>query len=77
MWIKGLEEAPLDPKTGEVAKGGAVITFGHIFIQDDGTAMVSASIFVSKQAALGKTYVVEEVDDSWQVIGDTGRQWNQ
>ena len=54
--------------------GGAIVTLGNVHIQPDGSALVSASLYIGLEGALGKTYVLERVDGVWQVTGDTGVQ---
>jgi hypothetical protein len=58
-----------------VLDGGAVMTLGNIHLQEDGSVLVSASVYFGRLAAGGRTYVVEQVKDMWQVTGDTGAQW--
>ena len=66
---------PRDSNTGVVEGNGAIITLGNVHFQEDGSAFVSASIYVANLAAGGLTYIVERIDGTWQVVGDTGVRW--
>ena len=74
-WAEDFLEVPRDNKTGVVKGNGAIITLGNIHFQEDGSALVSASIYIANLAASGRTYIVERVDGVWQVVGDTGTCW--
>jgi hypothetical protein len=75
VWVESQDEAPLEPDTGAVVDGGAVITLGNLTPQRGGSVHVPASIYVANLAAGGQTYVLEKVDDVWTVTGNTGVQW--
>ncbi len=76
MWIKGKVDAAPDPKTGEVDGGeSAVITFGNIHPQKDGTVHVSASLYFGSLGATGKTYILSYSDGTWTISGTTGAEW--
>jgi hypothetical protein len=75
VWVDSGDEVPRDSTTHAVAGGGAIITLGNIHMREDGSAMVSAQLYFSPLGATGKTYVLEQVDGTWQVTGDTGVQW--
>jgi ABC-2 type transport system permease protein len=75
LWVDDADEVPRDGDTGAVAGGGAIVTLGNIQFQEDGSALVSAKLYFSMPGATGKTYVLEQVDGTWQVTGDTGVQW--
>jgi hypothetical protein len=73
IWIEKREQAKIEPKNGLVVNGrGAIITFGNIQPQKDGTVHVSASLFFSSVGATGKTYILTKVDGVWQITGTTG-----
>ena len=72
VWVGDFNEVPLDSNTGVVEGNGTVITLGNIHFQEDGSALVSASIYIANLAAGGLTYIVERIDGIWQVVGDTG-----
>ena len=74
-WAEDFLEVPRDNKTGVVKGNGAIITLGNIHFQEDGTAFVSASIYIANLAASGRTYIVERIDGVWQIVGDTGMMW--
>jgi ABC-2 type transport system permease protein len=75
VWVDNADEVPHDEDTGSVAGGGAIITLGNVHFQGDGSALISAKLFFSMLGATGKTYILEQVDGTWQVTGDTGVQW--
>lgn len=74
-WVETQDEVPLDPETGAVVDGGALITLGNVAPQRDGSVHVPASIYVASLAAGGQTYVLEEIDGLWTVTGNTGVEW--
>ncbi len=75
IWVDSADEVPRDSTTHAVAGDGAIITLGNIHMREDGSAMVSAQLYFSPLGATGKTYILEQVDGTWQVTGDTGVQW--
>lgn len=77
QWVDELAEVPLDRTDGSVIGGGAVVTPGNILPQKDGSVWVSISIRYANLGAQGLTYVLEPIDDKWQITGDTGVIWEQ
>ena len=75
VWVGNFNEVPLDSNTGAVEGNGTVITLGNVHFQEDGSAFVSASIYIANLAAGGLTYIVERIDGTWQVVGDTRVRW--
>jgi len=75
IWVDNRGEVPFDSNTGAVERNGAIITLGNVHFQEDGSAFVSASIYIASLAAGGLTYIVERIDGAWQVVGDTGVRW--
>lgn len=75
VWVETRDEAPLEPETGTVADGGALITLGNVTPQSDGSVHLPVSIYVGRLAAGGQTYVLEEVDGAWTITGNTGTEW--
>ena len=75
VWVEKFNEVPLDDNTGTVEGNGAIITLGNVHFQEDGSAFVSASIYIANLAAGGLTYIAERIDGTWQVVGDTGVRW--
>lgn len=75
VWVGGFNEVPIDSNTGAVEGNGAIITLGNVHSQEDGSALVSASIYFANVGAVGLTYIVERIDGTWQVVGDTGVRW--
>jgi hypothetical protein len=74
-WVNAFDDVALDGSTGQVVGAGVIVTLGNVHLQADGRALVSASIYIANLAAGGQTYIVEEVDGSWEVTGNTGVQW--
>lgn len=75
-WIDAREQANIDPDGGQVQNGdGVLFTFGNIYLQDDGSVRVSASLYFGALGAGGKTYILENIDGVWQVTGNTGVEW--
>lgn len=75
VWVDVAYEVPCDSGTGVVEGDGAIITLGNVHLQEDGSALVSASLYIASEAAIGKTYIVKRVNGLWEVVGDTGVQW--
>jgi hypothetical protein len=75
VWVGGSSEVARDSDTGAVEENGAIITLGNVHFQEDGSALVSASIYIASMAVGGLTYIVERIDGVWQVVGDTGVRW--
>ena len=74
FWVDDRDEVPMDEHS-TVMDGGVVMTLGNIHQQADGPVLVSASIYFAALGAGGQTYVVEQVDGIWTVVGNTGVQW--
>ena len=45
----------------------ATLTLGNVHLQKDGTAVVSVSLYLGELGSIGQTYVLEQVEDLWQV----------
>lgn len=76
IWVKTRDEVPTDPQTGLVQDGeGVIFTFGNVHVQDDGTVHVPASLYFSGLGAGGKTYIFQETDGIWSIIGTTCVEW--
>jgi ABC-2 type transport system permease protein len=73
--FRWVEDVPMNEDGGQVADGGAIVTLGNVHPQDDGTVHVSASLYFANLGATGKTYVLQQVDGAWQVVGTTGVEW--
>ncbi len=70
------DQAPTDAKNGTIANGkGAIITFGNVHLQKDGSVQVSASLYFASLGGTGKTYILTKVNGVWTVTGSTGVQW--
>jgi hypothetical protein len=74
IWVRNSDDVPLN-NDGSVQGGGAIVTLGNIHAGENGSVLVSASLYIASLAATGKTYILEEQDERWQVTGDTGVQW--
>jgi hypothetical protein len=73
-WVDSRDEVPMD-EHGTVEDGGAIFTLGNAHRQDDGSVLVSAGLYFGMLGAGGRTYVLQEGDGGWQVVGDTGVEW--
>jgi len=74
VWVADADQVPQDTY-GQVADRGAIVTLGNLHPQRDGSVYVSGSIYVAMLASGGQTYIVEQVDGSWEVTGNTGIVW--
>lgn len=74
-WVGSFDDVPKDPNTGAVTGNGAIIRFGNIHPQPDGTLHVSASLYFASLGATGKTYILSNQNGIWEVIGTTGVEW--
>jgi len=75
IWVDTRENVELDSNNGRVVGGGAIIGLGNIYLQEDGSAQVSGSIYVANLAAGGQTYNLAKTDGRWEIIGTTGIMW--
>lgn len=76
VWIASREEAPISDEDGTVGGGDAIIvTLGNVAVTDEDTVEVPASLYCGMLCATGMTYVIEQVDGTWQVTGTTGPVW--
>ena len=73
IWVKKFSDVTWDE--GRVEGGGAIITFGNIHLQEDGSVLVPISIHYASLGAEGLTFTVEQVEGIWQVVGNTGMNW--
>ena len=73
-WIDDQREV-IDERISGVINNGALVTLGNIYLQEDGSVQVAASIYFSSLGAGGTTYVVKKVAGVWQITGKTGAQW--
>ena len=58
-----------------VRTGGAIIEMGNIYLREDGTAQVAISITYGNLGASGLTYVLEDIEGRWHIVGNTGTRW--
>jgi hypothetical protein len=72
IWIDTFEDAEFEESGFEVKRGGAIITLGNIYAQEDGSVQVAGSIYIANLAAGGSTYILEQVDGSWKITGLVG-----
>jgi hypothetical protein len=75
IWIDTFEDAEFEESGFEVKHGGAIITLGNIYEQEDGSVQVAGSIYIANLAAGGSTYILEQVDGSWKITGRVGPVW--
>jgi ABC-type transport system involved in multi-copper enzyme maturation permease subunit len=73
-WVESRDQVPMDDKD-TVEGGGAIFTLGNPHFQTDGTVHVSASVYFANLGAGGRTYILQEVDGEWRIIGTTGVEW--
>ena len=74
-WVDSRDDVPIDSSTGVVERDGVIITLGNLHFEDDDRVLVSASIYIADLAAGGQTYVIEKLNGTWRVTGDTGVRW--
>ena len=74
IWVEDPDiEVLTDAETGLIMDGkGITLTLGNIHVQEGGSVLVSYWLYCGYVCGIGKTFVVEEVDGSWQVTGSTG-----
>ena len=58
-----------------IPNGGTVFVFGNIHPKNEMKVQVPAGYYQNGISAGGKTYVIELINDSWQITGDTGKLW--
>ncbi len=75
IWIDTFEDAEFEESGFEVKRGGAIITLGNIYAQEDGSVQVAGSIYIANLAAGGSTYILEKVDGAWKIAGRVGPVW--
>lgn len=51
VWVEAFEDVALEATTGSVVNGGAIITLGNLYPQEDGSVQVSGSIYVVSKIA--------------------------
>ena len=71
-WVSSFSGVPRDSNTGVVEGIGASITLGNVHFQENGSALVSASLYIANLTADGLTHIVERVDGVWQIVRNTG-----
>jgi hypothetical protein len=73
VWIEAFDDAPIDPTNGVIAEGdGIVITLGNIHPQEDGSVQLSFFMTCADMCGFGKTYVLNQNQGIWQIIGSVG-----
>jgi len=73
IWVDSRDEVPME--AGAVTGNGAIIYFGNLYLQKDGTVQVAAGLFFANLGGGGTTYILEFVNDVWTIIGNTGKHW--
>jgi len=74
-WVPDALSVPREEGTGQVAKGGAIVSFGLIHPEGNGTLQVIGTILTSGEAGGGNVYILSQVDGAWQVTGTSGQGW--
>ncbi|UCB42023.1 MAG: DUF3221 domain-containing protein [Dehalococcoidales bacterium] len=75
VWVNRFGDAEFEQSNLEVKRGRAIITLGNIYLKKDGSVQVAGSIYIANLAAGGTTYVLEDVDGSWEITGRVGPTW--
>ena len=76
IWIDEFKNAEFEEGTGGSVKGGgAIITLGNIYLQEDGSVQAAGSIYIANLGAGGTTYILEKIDGVWEITGRTGVSW--
>jgi hypothetical protein len=75
IWIDRFEDAEFEKSGFEVKRGGAIITLGNIYPRESDSVQVAGSIYIANLAAGGTTYILEEVDESWEITGRAAPTW--
>jgi hypothetical protein len=76
VWIDSWDEVEIGGETGLVDGGeGAILTLGNLHPQADSTLQVPVGMTCGGLCGTGMTYVLEEVDGSWQVTDIVGPVW--
>jgi len=71
VWVDNQREVPRGDR-GEVVDGGAIFTLGNIHLVENRLALVAARVYFGPLGMGTQTYLVEQVDGVWQVVGTTG-----
>lgn len=76
-WVSSQDDAIKAPESGILIDEGkgAIITFGSIATQEDGTVQAPASLYFANLGTTGKTYVLSKIDGVWQVTGTLDVKW--
>jgi hypothetical protein len=74
IWINGYSDVLKGNLAGSV-KDGAIVTLGNIRLEKAKKVFVSISFHVSGIAGAGWTYILEKVDNEWNITGNTGTHW--
>jgi len=56
----------------EPEDNGAIVTLGNLHLQEDGSVVVSATLYVQGLGSVGQVYALEFVDGAWQLQGGDG-----
>ena len=63
IWVEDRADNP----SGDTDRDGAIITFGHIVLHNDGTVEVMIDLFFSEENRILVTYILENIDGDWQI----------
>jgi len=73
IWIETFDDAPIDPANGQISGGdGIIITLSTIHPQDDGSVHLTFFMTCGGLCGIGKTYVLNQLNDAWQITGSEG-----
>jgi hypothetical protein len=73
IWFDYRSEVPME--NDGVAGGGAIIYYGNIWLQGDGSVQVSGGISIASLGGSSTTYVLEQINGIWTITGRTGESW--
>ncbi len=73
IWVDNRNAVPMEKDV--VAGNGAIINFGNIYLQKDGSVQVAGGLYIAITGGGGMTYILECVNGAWTITGNTGKVW--
>jgi hypothetical protein len=74
VWVNASDEVEKN-SWRDVLDGGAILTLGNIHLQEDNSVQVPGSYFMASLCAGGRTYILEFIENIWEITGTTGTMW--
>ncbi len=71
QWVDDPIVVPWDKQTMRIAENGVLLRLGNIH-QHGQQVLVSGNLEAGALIAGGRTYILENQDDVWQITGTTG-----